>query len=124
MDHVKLKQNLSTNLRTLRSMRRASLEDFSEELGIGKTTLQDLEKGNGNPTLETIEHISQNLSISPLTLLSNRYDPHDLYTAQMLLSNIKTLCTLSREEQLEAVMLFDQLIRLINKSSFDGGNGK
>ena len=65
-----IKHNLAKQLTTIRQQRGLSITEFSEELEIARSSLQDLLSGAGNPRTETIEHIANQLGIDPITLLS------------------------------------------------------
>ena len=67
---MELRQNFSQNIHALRLARQSTLEEFSYEIGIGKTTLQEIENGKSNSTLDTIETIACKLQIHPLSLLA------------------------------------------------------
>lgn len=65
-----LRKNFSDSLAAIRTERRKSLSEFAEELAISRSSLQDILKGKGNPTLSTVEFISDQLEMDPLMLLS------------------------------------------------------
>ena len=114
-DPVNIKQNLSKSLKSYRSLERKSLVDFAEKLSIGKTTLQDIESCKANPTLDTVQQIADRLNVSPLSLLSDCYDPSDLHMAQLLLHTLDRFDQLSIEDQEKGVILFDALIRILSR---------
>ncbi len=62
-------QNLAKNLSQQRVFLRMSLEEFSQELGIPKSTLHSILK-TGNTTVNTLVQIAQHLHISIDALLS------------------------------------------------------
>lgn len=62
---------LSENLKAYQNARRLSLIEFSKELDIPKSTLRGILK-DGNTTLVTAIHISQNLGIGLDTLVYDR----------------------------------------------------
>lgn len=113
---MNIKQNLSKSLKSYRSLERKSLVDFAEKLSIGKTTLQDIKSCKANPTLDTVQQIADRLNVSPLSLLSDCYDPSDLYMAQLLLHTLDRFDQLSIEDQEKGVILFDALIRILSRS--------
>ena len=104
-----LKKSLSISIRTLRRKRRASLEEFSEELGIGRSTLQDIEAEKSNATLDTVQQIADQLEVSPLTLLGELEHPACSQLEWEAVRNLGIFCTLSREEQL---LVMEKLQRL------------
>ena len=74
-----IKDNFATNLKNIRLTRGASLLEFADEIGISKSTLHKIEKGDINPTLSLINQVSDNLHI-PATnlLLAPSYTPSEL----------------------------------------------
>lgn len=116
-----IRQNLSAKIRTLRSLKRISLEEFAAELGIGKTTLQEIESCKSNFTAETINIIARSLETPPSALLSEDLSPREFYTATLLLRGLECFNRLSAEERREAARLFDSLTRLL--STERGGCG-
>ena len=110
---MELKQNLSNNLKVLRATRKASLAEFAEEIGIGKTTLQDIENCRSSSTLDTVDHIAANLKIPSVVLLSSSNNPETFQNSILLLKSIEKFCTLSNERQIEMVRLFDRMVQLL-----------
>ncbi len=58
------------NLRRERLARGLSQEALAEELHCHRTYLGGLERGDRNPSLQTVERIAEQLKLSPLRLLS------------------------------------------------------
>ena len=67
-------EHLAANLILLRSQQNKSLVAFAEELGISKSTLQEIEHGR-SPNLETVEQIAQSLGVPAALLLSDTPPP-------------------------------------------------
>ena len=97
--HGILKKNLSATVRALRHRRKASLEEFSEELGIGRSTLQDIEAEKSNATLGTVQQIADQLGISPLVLLGELENPIQPQLEWEAVRSLGSFCDLPREEQ-------------------------
>ncbi len=62
--------HLMKNLRKIRRFLQLSQAEFSKEVGISKSTLQEIEKGNG-ATLDTLMCIADYMNISVAALLSD-----------------------------------------------------
>ena len=97
-----LKQNFSENIRSFRTSRGSSLEEFADIIGIGKTTLQDIENGKANSTLDTIETIAKGLNVDPIVLLAERGTPKEFAVLLAILNINESFSSLSREKQLAA----------------------
>ncbi len=81
---------IAINLKNLRTERNLTLGQLSKISGISKAMLSDIEKGNGNPTINTIWKIANGLNVP--------------YTR--LMEDIENETTLVRKE--EAVMQADE----------------
>lgn len=57
-------------VRELRSLRNLTLKQLSEKTGLSVSYLSDVERGNTNPSLNTIEVIAQALEISVQKLIT------------------------------------------------------
>ena len=110
---MNLHDNFSTNVRMYRSFYHKTLEEFSEILGIGKSTLQEIERGNCNPTLSTISQVAGALSTSPIELLFTAYDPVEFRTAHAVLPFIAAFQVLNDAEQQRAERLLSELLTLL-----------
>lgn len=58
-----LHAQIATNIKAYRAEREITLTGLSELTGIGKSTLSNLERGQGNPTIETIWQLAQVLNV-------------------------------------------------------------
>lgn len=59
-----IRQILGHNLSSARKRRGLTLVGLSEASGVGKATLSGIERGDGNPTIETIWRLATSLSVS------------------------------------------------------------
>ena len=110
-----LTKTLCNMIKGLREKEGASLEAFSEKLGISKTSLQNIERGGANPTLETVEQVADALGVSPLVLLAGDYDTEEFRIAWLLLDLLERFEKLSAKERGEVVKAFDLLIKTLSK---------
>ena len=69
---------IGDKVKALRKQNRMSLRALAEATGLSKTTLGDLESGNKNPSLETVEKIAGAFGLSVAELLQETTDPNDL----------------------------------------------
>lgn len=63
---------LGRNLQTVRRARGLSQEQFAEHLGVHRTYMGGLERGERNLTLASLERLAAALEVDPLALLSER----------------------------------------------------
>ena len=67
-----LQRILGKNLRSFREAEELSQEAFAEVLGVHRTYMGALERGERNISLKSVEKIAGKLKIEPLLLLSDR----------------------------------------------------
>lgn len=108
-----LQKKLSNTMNALRISRRQSITEFSEELGVSRSCMQDLLKGNGNPRMDTVEHIANRLHMNPAALFSCSFTEEQLETALLLLQTVKVFSKLPEEERKRSAALFHELILIV-----------
>jgi transcriptional regulator with XRE-family HTH domain len=64
-----LQRTVGQNLRAYREQRGLSQEAFAEVLGVHRTYMGGIERGERNLTLKSLERIAAQLSVDPLALL-------------------------------------------------------
>ena len=122
-----IKGNFAANLRTIRLTKGLSLLEFADEIGISKSTLCKIEKGDVNPTLSLIDQVSDNLSIPAAELLLEpSYTPSELVVIKRLLSSIDLFTQLSEEKQKKVAALFIEIVKelssVVPNTTGDGGS--
>jgi DNA-binding XRE family transcriptional regulator len=65
-----LQQMVGQNLRLLRTARGLSQEDFADLLGVHRTYLGGIERGERNLTLKSLERIAERIKVDPIALLT------------------------------------------------------
>lgn len=68
---MELSKIIASNLKALRNERNLTLGQLAKESGISKTMLSDIEKGNSNPTINTIWKIAKGLKVPYTKLIDN-----------------------------------------------------
>ncbi|NLD20592.1 MAG: helix-turn-helix transcriptional regulator [Clostridiales bacterium] len=114
-----LHNNLSASLNSFREMRELSINEFSQEIGMSKSETQKLLKATGNPRLDTVEHIAENLEVNSEILISPTYSASDFNSSLLLLKTVDCITNLSKEDQERAAYLFHELISLFSKAKED-----
>lgn len=69
MSEGDLQRTVGENLRAYRRARDLSQEAFADVLGVHRTYLGGIERGERNLTLKAVERYAERLQIDPLTLL-------------------------------------------------------
>jgi transcriptional regulator with XRE-family HTH domain len=67
-----LQHTLGRNLRAYRYARDLSQEDFADVLGVHRTYMGGVERGERNLTLKSVERIARRLDLDPLALLAEQ----------------------------------------------------
>ena len=67
-----LQRRLGRNLRSERLARGLSQEAFADVLGVHRTYMGGLERGERNVTLQTIERLADRLGVDATSLLADR----------------------------------------------------
>ena len=64
-----LQRTVGLNLRAYREARGLSQEAFADVVGVHRTYMGDIERGNRNLTLRSLERIAERVGLEPLELL-------------------------------------------------------
>jgi transcriptional regulator with XRE-family HTH domain len=64
-----LQRTVGRNLRTYREARGLSQEAFADVLGVHRTYMGGVERGERNLTLKSLERIAERAGVDPLSLL-------------------------------------------------------
>lgn len=64
-----LQRRVGRNLRAYREARDLSQEAFAEVVGVHRTYMGGLERGERNLTLKSVERIAEKIGVDPLELL-------------------------------------------------------
>jgi transcriptional regulator with XRE-family HTH domain len=67
-----LQRTLGRNLRAYREGRGLSQEAFADVLGVHRTYMGGVERGERNLTLKSVERIAARIDVDPLDLLRSR----------------------------------------------------
>lgn len=70
MSEGELQKVVGRNLRAYRLRKGLSQEAFAEVLGVHRTYMGSVERGERNLTLQTVEGLAESLGITPMELLT------------------------------------------------------
>lgn len=113
-----IQHNIANFLSAYKRQRGLSAAEFSEELEISRSVLQDYLAGRCNPRADTIEHIAKKLNISPAALVSGGLISQSEYDLIfVLLDTLEAFHGLSPDRQHEGVDLFIRLLRLLTNDA-------
>jgi len=63
------RQTFSVNIRRFRLARNLTQVQLAKALGVDQSRIAELERGKGNPTMDTLDQVADALEISPAALL-------------------------------------------------------
>lgn len=108
--------NLSKNITAIRNLRNLSQVEFSRELGISKSTLQEIEQGC-SPNLNTVECIANRLGISVSVLLSDSLPPNQMSLLIHLIQICDWYSSWSQEDRETLIKLLCRITQLVSRYS-------
>jgi len=117
---VEYARNLSKNLRAIRGFK--TQVEFSEEIGITKSTLQSLEKGITSARLDTLELISSRLDIPVSVLLTDELTPVEHSVLLHILRGMEWYTALPPEEQTGLLQWLQETLDVFSKLSDNNGS--
>lgn len=111
---MEIKQNVSKVMRALKKESRKSMTEFSDELQISRSALQDYLSGKGNPSVNTLEHLAQRLGVNTSFLVSGAFSEDQLGILFELLGTFEMLSKLTPEGRLRFARLLLEMVTLWN----------
>ena len=113
-----LKENLSYNMKALRRRHKKTLDGWADELGIARSTLQEVESGRSNTRLDTLEVIAKGLNISAQQLIAPPGNMQRQNTEYGLLEQLNILLKFDEDQRQEFAECFRRIVDLLQ--SLDG----
>ena len=108
-----LQDNFSNSVKIAYKNSNKTLAEFSNEIGISRTTLQDILKGNSSSRLDTVEVVADGLNTDPLALLSNPYGENELAFLLSLFQLSDAASALADDEKEELAAHCHAMIRIL-----------
>ena len=109
---MNLNKNLAAVLNIIKSKHQKSMTEFSEDLEISRSALQEYLSGAGNPNLTTVEHIAQKLNVSPYFLLLGDFNEEQLSVFLKMIDILSLLSDLPVEKRKRFAELLFEMITL------------
>lgn len=106
--------NFAKSLEMIRKIKCASMAEFSEELDVPKSTLQDILK-DGNTSLHTALHIAGQLKVSLSTLTGEVIPAENFAALPALLQFLGWFDSLSAEQQAEIAVHIHAILEALQK---------
>ena len=109
---MEIRKNLSAIIRIRMKESGKSLTEFSEELEISRSTLQDYLAGKGNPNVATIEHLAKKLNVDASLLVSGAISEDQFEILLPMLNTLELLSRLSPDKRRQFAKLLLDMIAL------------
>ena len=106
--------NLSNNLKAYQQLRDSSLTEFSEELGIPKSTLRAVMR-DGNTTLDTAIRLAEGLGVSLDELVYDERLPDRIGLAQLLLRGLGWYASLPDDTRTAVAFHIGEILKAVEK---------
>ena len=112
-----IQQNVAEMMRMCKEQRHLSTAEFSSELEISRSTLQEYLNGTGNPSMVMLDHIAGKLDIDPVVLVSGMFEPSQIEIVLLLYRTTKEIIALPDGKRMRFAELFCEIISLWDKDS-------
>lgn len=112
---MSIQENLASIIRLMMENQKKSLTEFSEELEISRSMLQDYLRAEGNPCIATIEHLGKKLNVEPSVLLTGQVDGSSTEIILQLLGTIKEIAVLDETKKTRFAELLMEMVKLWNE---------
>lgn len=107
-----IRRNVANTLRLYMDEHNKTLLEFAEELEIARSSLQQYVKGEGNPSIGTIERMAEKMDMDSVSLLTGTLDAGQRECAWAVLTTIQKVGALPEEKRLYFVDLFLKMLQL------------
>ena len=107
-----IQQNMADMMHIIKEKKGISLAEFSKELEISCSTLQEYLNAQGNPTIQMVEHIAHKLELDPIALMAGLFEPNQTKILLSLLDSIQGLSHLPQQKKHKFAELLQQIIQL------------
>lgn len=107
-----IQQNMADMMCAIKRQRGKSMAEFSEELEISSSTLQEYLNARGNPTMKMVERLAEKLDVNPVALISGVVEPDKYQILLLLFDTVREVAILPQDKRLRFAELFLELIQL------------
>ncbi len=118
MSDSKLNDAFSAAVRMYRKSKSMSAEECARELGIGRTSLLNIENRQANPTLDTVETVAHSIGCDPVSMLGGM-DKAEFATALLLMNCLENGHRFSLETLKSAADLLQAAVRILYEEQRD-----
>lgn len=109
---MNLQQNVADTMRMLKEQHHMSMAEFSEELEISRSTLQDYLNGTGNPSVVMLEHIAEKMNVDPILLITGSIEPSNKDLVLLMFRTTQAVISLPERKRRYFAELFLEIVSL------------
>lgn len=109
---MNLQQNVADMMRMLKEQHHMSMAEFSEELEISRSTLQEYLNGKGNPSVVMLEHIAEKMNVDPILLITGSIQPRNNDLVLLMFQTTQAVISLPECKRRYFAELFLEIVSL------------
>ena len=109
-----IQRNVAAMIRLFKEQRSLTAVEFSKQLEISRSSLDEYMKGTGNPRVATVDHLAEKLGVDPVVLVSGEFEPSQVQLLLRMLDGVKDLSDLAPWKRVRFAELLLQMVRLWN----------
>lgn len=94
-----IQHNIATVIRAVMTERQMTLTQFSAELEISRSALQNYLREEGNPSIATVEHLARKLDVDPEVLLTGVFQQDQVKVLIHMFEAIQDVSNLPEERK-------------------------
>lgn len=103
-----LKKNIASFIRAFLKKNNLSMAKFQALTEMSRNSLYDYSRGEGNPSIDTVQYMAAQLGVNPLAILMGVYDPEEGSVSVLLLDTVYGVAELSQEDRQKFFRMFMQ----------------
>lgn len=113
---MQIQRNMAAVIRAIKETSGKSITEFSSELEISRSALQDYLSGKGNPSMSTIDHLAEKLGVDASFLISGVFSQDQVMVLLKLLDLTQFLSGLSPVQRVRFSELLVEMLALLNSA--------
>lgn len=110
---MEIRNNMATVLKFMKKRNNLTLTELADELGISRSQLQVMLKGEANPRIDTVEQIANRLNIAPEVLVTADFNSDQVALFDVILELLDAIAILPKKNRAPFVELFIKMAELL-----------
>ena len=109
------------NLRILRDALGISQMEAAHKIDISVSSYREIERGNANPTLRTVELIADGMGVPPLALIKEPLDSDKVQIIQAVILLTRAISRMSADQRKESLDMTESLVEVFPEGKEERG---